>query len=90
MSFHFSDQTGRGLAVCNERKQVVRLTEFRLSRGESASSITLSSSSKSVSDISLAYISVASDCGRGASAFVLKNWSLERSFWNISTREAIS
>jgi len=58
-------------------------TEFRLSRGE-LSSISLSSSSKSVSNIS-----VASDSGRGASAFLVKNASLGSSFWSISTRESI-
>lgn len=56
-------------------------TEFKLKRGESASSTSLSSSSKSVSNIS-----VASDTGRGASAFMLKNGSLDSPRWNISTR----
>jgi len=65
---------------------VIRHTEFRLSRGESASSTSLSSSSKSVSNIS-----VASDSGRcrGASAFMLKNESFESRVWNISTRGSI-
>ena len=56
------------------------LTEFILSRGELLSSASLSSS-KSVSNIS-----VASDTGRGASAFMLKNASMGCPFWNISTR----
>lgn len=57
------------------------LTEFILSRGELLSSISLSSSSKSVSNIS-----VASDIGLAASCRMLKNASLGCAFWNISTR----
>jgi hypothetical protein len=54
------------------------LTELRLNRGE-LSSISLSSSSKSVSKM------VASDIGRGANVFMLKNVSVGCPFWNIST-----
>jgi hypothetical protein len=63
-----------------ERGAIV-LTEFILSRGELLSSISLSSSSKSVSNIS-----VASDIGLAASCRMLKNASLGCPFWNISTR----
>lgn len=60
------------------------LTEFKLMRGELSSSIILlSSSSNSVSNM------VASDIGRGASAFMLKNASLDCPLWNISTRGSI-
>jgi hypothetical protein len=58
------------------------LTEPILSRGELSSGSL--SSSKSVSNIS-----VASDIGRGASAFMLKNESRGCPFWNISTLGSI-
>lgn len=56
--------------------------EFRLSLGDS-SSISLSSSSKSVSNM------VASDIGRGSRDFMLKNASLGCPLWNISTLGSI-
>jgi hypothetical protein len=74
-----------GLGVCTSSNEDIvvplcRPLEFTLSRGELLSSISLSSS-KSVSNIS-----VASDIGRAANCFMLKNASVGRPLWNISTR----
>jgi hypothetical protein len=76
-----------GLGVCTSSKEdnvrsLCLPLEFTLNRGELLSSTSLSS--KSVSNIS-----VASDTGRGASAFMLKNASMGCPFWNISTRGSI-
>ena len=79
-SFHFVGRSVGSISTEGKRGAIV-LTEFILSRGELLSSISLSSSSKSVSNIS-----VASDIGLAASCRMLKNASLGCAFWNISTR----